>query len=79
MPSITTELAALLSTVDRPGGFFAVGTTDLLAPLVEVDGVDPVALPLLPMQAQQLVAVAAGSVRRKSPPVQTPSLALENH
>ena len=58
MSSITTDLAAVLSTVRRPGDFFASGTTELLAPLLEVDGVGPVALPLLPMQAEQLVAVA---------------------
>src|SRR6266446_376863 len=58
MSSITTDLAAVLSTVRRPGDFFASGTTELLAPLLKVDGVGPVALPLLPMQAEQLVAVA---------------------
>src|SRR6267378_2041874 len=58
MSSITTDLAAVLSTVRRPGNFFASGTTELLAPLLKVDGVGPVALPLLPMQAEQLVAVA---------------------
>src|SRR5215472_18195117 len=31
---------------------------ELLAPLLEVDGVGPVALPLLSVQAEQLVAVA---------------------
>jgi hypothetical protein len=58
MPPITTDLAAVLSTVRRPGDFFVSGTTELLAPLLEVDGVGPIALPLLPMQAEQLVAVA---------------------
>jgi 2OG-Fe(II) oxygenase superfamily len=58
MPSITTDLAAALSTVRRPGDFFVSGTTELLAPLLEVDGIGPIALPLLPMQAEQLVAVA---------------------
>jgi hypothetical protein len=58
MSSINTELAALLSTVRRPGDFFISGTTEILAPRLEVDGVGLVALPLLPMQAEQLVAVA---------------------
>jgi hypothetical protein len=58
MSSITTDLATVLSTVRRPGDFFASGTTELLAPLLKVDGVGPVALPLLPMQAEQLLAVA---------------------
>jgi len=58
MSSIATDLAAVLSTIRRPGDFFVSGTTELLAPLLEVDGVGPIALPLLPMQAEQLVAVA---------------------
>jgi hypothetical protein len=58
MPLLTTELAPLLSTVRRPGDFFAAGATALLAPLLEVEGVGPVALPLLPVQAEQLIAVA---------------------
>ena len=58
MTTITADLAALLTTVRRPGDFFAAGTAELLAPLLEVEGVGPVALPLLPAQAGQLVAVA---------------------
>src|SRR5215213_8275078 len=55
---ITADLAVVLDTVRRPGDFFAAGTAELLAPLLEVDGVGPVALPLLPMQAKELIAVA---------------------
>src|ERR1700736_2038225 len=58
MSSITSELAALLSTVRRPGDFFPSGTMELFPPSLEVDGVGPVALPLLPIQAEHLVAVA---------------------
>jgi len=58
MTTIPADLAALLSTVRRPGDFFAAGTAELLAPLLEVEGVGPVALPLLPTQAGQLAAVA---------------------
>ncbi len=58
MASIATELATVLSAVSRPGDFFVSGTTELLAPLLEVDGVGRIALPLLPMQAAQLIAVA---------------------
>ena len=58
MPSIANDLAEALSTVRRPGDFFASGTIELMAPLLEVDGVGPVALPLLPVQAEQFVAVA---------------------
>ena len=58
MTTIPADLAALLATVRRPGDFFAAGTAELLAPLLEVEGVGPVALPLLPTQAEQLAAVA---------------------
>jgi predicted 2-oxoglutarate/Fe(II)-dependent dioxygenase YbiX len=58
MESIATEIAALLSAVNRPGDFFVAGTTEMLASRLEVDGVGPVALPLLPIQARQLVAAA---------------------
>ena len=55
---ITDDLAAELSKVRRPGDFFATGATELLAPLLEVEGVGPVALPLLPIQAKELIGVA---------------------
>jgi 2OG-Fe(II) oxygenase superfamily len=58
MSSMAADLAESLSTVRRPGDFFTSGTVELLAPRLEVDGVGPVALPLLPVQAEQLVAVA---------------------
>ena len=58
MSSVADELATLLSTVRRPGDFYASGTTEMFAPGLEVDGVGSVALPLLPIQAAQLVAVA---------------------
>jgi len=55
---LATELASLLSTVSRPGDFFAAGTIELLAPSLEVEGVGPVALPLLPEQARRIIGVA---------------------
>ncbi len=55
---IPADLAALLDTVRRPGDFFAAGRAELLAPLLEVEGVGPVALPLLPIQARELITVA---------------------
>jgi len=58
MSSITTELADALSTVERPGDFYASGITELLTPRLTVDGVGPIALPVLPIQVQQLIAVA---------------------
>jgi predicted 2-oxoglutarate/Fe(II)-dependent dioxygenase YbiX len=58
MSSLTTELAEMLSTVQRPGDYYTTGTTEIFAPHLEVAGVGPIALPLLPVQAQQLIAVA---------------------
>ncbi|MBC7951308.1 MAG: hypothetical protein H7Z12_05720 [Rhodospirillaceae bacterium] len=58
MPSLATDLATLLSGISRPGGFHTFGTAEILAPGLEVRGIGPVALPLLPVQAEQLVAVA---------------------
>ena len=58
MSSIADALAALLSTVRTPGDFHAAGRTELLLPSLVVDGVGPIALPLLPVQAEQLIAVA---------------------
>ena len=58
MSSLTSELAAVLTIVRRPGDFFASGTIEFLAPQLEVERVGQIALPLLPTQAKQLVAVA---------------------
>jgi 2OG-Fe(II) oxygenase superfamily len=58
MTSITAELAALLGTVLRPGDFYTSGTFELRAPRLEVEGVGAISLPLLAVQAKQLVAVA---------------------
>jgi predicted 2-oxoglutarate/Fe(II)-dependent dioxygenase YbiX len=58
MSSIQHQLAALLSHIQRPGDFYAEGCIELYTPRIEVDGVGPLALPLLPMQAEQLVAAA---------------------
>ena len=58
MSSIANELAALLRTVRTPGDFYAAGVSALFLPRLEVNGVGPIALPLLPAQAGQLIAVA---------------------
>ena len=58
MSSLTSELAAVLTIVRRPGDFFASGTIEFLAPQLEVERVGQIALPLLPTQAKQLVAAA---------------------
>ncbi len=58
MSTIASEFAEILNTVERPGDFYVTGMTAMFAPHLEVEGVGPVALPLLPVQAKQLVAVA---------------------
>jgi hypothetical protein len=58
MPSICEKLAELLSTVQRPGDFYATGRLAVLLPRLEVEGVGQVALPLLPVQAQLLIKAA---------------------
>ena len=55
---ITQKLAEILGDVDRPGDFFASGRAEFLAPRLEVEGVGPIALPLLPAQAKQLIKAA---------------------
>ena len=58
MDSINDALAAALQDVRTPGDFYATGHCALHVPLIEVDGAGPIALPLLPAQAAQLIAVA---------------------
>jgi predicted 2-oxoglutarate/Fe(II)-dependent dioxygenase YbiX len=58
MTCIGADLIELLGSVRRPGDFCTSGRIELLAPALEVAGVGRVALPLLPVQAQQLAAVA---------------------
>lgn len=58
MDSINDALAAILQSVQTPGDFFAAGECALHVPLIEVEGIGPIALPLLPAQAAQLIAAA---------------------
>jgi len=58
MSSITNQLFNALQNVQRPGNFYATGTLEVFPPNLEVEGVGRIALPLLPLQAEQLVAVA---------------------
>lgn len=58
MPSINNDLIEILQSVQRPGDFYATGTVEIFAPRLEIEGVGPVALPLLPAQAEQIVEVA---------------------
>ena len=56
--TITQELARILSDVDRPGDYFVAGRAEFLSPRIEVEGVGPIALPLLAAQAKQLIKAA---------------------
>jgi hypothetical protein len=58
MDSINDALAAVLQTVQTPGDFFAAGECALHLPQIEVEGIGPMALPLLPAQAAQRIAAA---------------------
>jgi len=56
--TVTHELADILRKVNRPGDYFVTGRADFPAPRIEVDGVGPIALPLLPVQATKLIKSA---------------------
>jgi predicted 2-oxoglutarate/Fe(II)-dependent dioxygenase YbiX len=56
--SITAKLAKILAPVDRPGDYYMVARTNVLAPRIEVEGVGLIALPLLAAQAKRLIKVA---------------------
>lgn len=55
---LVPTIAELMSTIDRPGAFFASGSRICPMPGLEVDGVGPIAMPVLPYQGEQLVAAA---------------------
>lgn len=55
---VNARLADLLSTVRVPGDFYCAGSVELGLPRIDVQGVGRIALPLLPAQAAQLVALA---------------------
>ena len=56
--TITQELAKILADVDRPGDYFVSGREEFLVPRIQVEGVGPIALPLMPAQAKQLIKAA---------------------
>jgi len=58
MDSINADMASILQTVQTPGDYFAAGVCALHVPLIEVEGIGTIALPLLPARAAQLIAVA---------------------
>lgn len=58
MSSIGAALLNCLHSIERPGDFCAGGTREIFMPTIDVDGVGRIAFPLLPVQAEQLVASA---------------------
>ena len=56
--ALASALAGWLGDIDRPGDFCASGACELPAPGLWVEGIGPVALPLIPFQAEQLIGVA---------------------
>jgi predicted 2-oxoglutarate/Fe(II)-dependent dioxygenase YbiX len=58
MADLAQSFADILAAVQRPGGFHVAGSFDIHPPRLEVAGVGPIALPLLPVQAEALLGVA---------------------
>jgi len=58
MSAIGNELLTILATVDRPGDFCVGGLKPAYLPAITVEGVGPIAFPILPAQARQLIAAA---------------------
>lgn len=58
LSDITTRLPEILQQVDRPGDFATGGRFRFYSPGLVVEGIGPIALPLLPMQAEALIAAA---------------------
>jgi hypothetical protein len=58
MSSIALALLDCLRSVERPGDFCVGGMREIFTPAIDVDGVGRIAIPLLPMQVEQLVATA---------------------
>ena len=58
MTNLPVQLAEILDSIERPGNFYASGVAEIHTPSLTVEGIGPVALPLLPIQAEQLVTVA---------------------
>lgn len=58
MSKLVHQFVKVLQAIDRPGDFCISGHIDIHTPLLEVTGVGPIALPLLPIQAEQLLKIA---------------------
>jgi len=61
MSTLNDDLSDILATLACHGDFYAAGTSDCAIPNLEVDSVGRISLPLLPIQADQLIAVASRS------------------
>src|SRR5258706_15607488 len=58
MSSIGDALLDCLRSVDRPGDYCVGGLRQIFMPAIDADGVGRIAFPLLPAQAEQLIAAA---------------------
>jgi len=58
MSSIGTKLLNCLRSVERPGDFCVGGIREIFMPTIDVQGVGRIAFPILPVQAERLVAIA---------------------
>ncbi len=58
MSNLAQDLVVLLQKVDRPGSFRVSGSNDIYTPCLEVESIGTIALPLLPVQAAQILEVA---------------------
>jgi len=58
MSSIGAKLVESLRSVERPGDFCVGGIREVFMPAIDVDGVGRIAFPILPAQAERLVAIA---------------------
>ncbi len=56
--TLNTRFSESLDGIQRAGDFSFSGRMEIHTPLMEVAGVGPIALPLLPFQARQLIAIA---------------------
>jgi hypothetical protein len=58
MSSIGPTLLNSLRSVERPGDFCIGGIREIFMPTIDIDGVGRIAFPILPVQAERLVAIA---------------------
>jgi hypothetical protein len=58
MSSIGSALLNSLRSIERPGDFCVGGIREIFMPTIDVDGVGRIAFPILPVQAERLVAIA---------------------